>query len=212
MTNIYVLSDVKDKQEDINYLSVFDINTIKSSINLSIYDALIFTSKNAISSLDKFNHQYKNIPSYTIAPKTAKVLEQYNGNIKYIGKSSNGNDFANEISKELKNKKVLYIRAKKVVSNLVNILKDNDVLCDELIVYETVCKKYEQSKQLEQNSKIIFTSPSSIKCFLGNFTWDKSYTAICIGKTTASYLPKNINFKISENISINECIALARTI
>jgi len=84
MDNIYVLSDAKEKQENINYLSVFDIKVITSKIDLDSYDALIFTSKNAIISLDTFNTNYKKIPSYAIAPKTADVLKQYEGNIKYI--------------------------------------------------------------------------------------------------------------------------------
>jgi len=161
MDNIYVLSDVKDKLEGINYIGVFDIKIIKSKININNYDALIFTSKNAIISLDTFNTDYKKIPSYVIAPKTAEVLKQYEGNIIYIGQSSNGDDFANEISQKLIGKKVLYIRAKKVVSNLKNILKNKNIECNELIVYETTCKK-QNIINPNKNAKIIFTSPSSM--------------------------------------------------
>jgi uroporphyrinogen-III synthase len=212
MENIYILSNTNDKQKDIQYLNIFNIKVIKSNINLTNYDVIIFTSKNAITSLDTFNKDYKKIPSYTIAQKTADILMQYNGNVTYIGKSSNGNDFAKEISKKLIGKKVLYVRAKNVVSKLVSILKNNNIECDELKVYETLCNKYDISYKPKLNAKIIFTSPSSIKCFLDNFNWCKSYKAVCIGKTTASYLPNNIKYKISKNISIDECIALARNI
>ena len=39
------------------------------------------------------------------------------------------------------NKKVLYIKALKTVSNLVEILRDNGIFVDELVAYKTSCKK-----------------------------------------------------------------------
>lgn len=212
MSNIYLLSNTKQNYENVINLNIFDINFINNNINFNSYDALIFTSKNAIYSLEHFKKDYKNIPSYAIAKKTATILKQYNSNLKYIGDFSNGDDFANAIKDELKNKKVLYIRAKKVVSNIVNILKKNSVFCDEIIVYETLCKKYDISFKPEKNSIIIFTSPSSIKCFLNSFLWDNSYKAVVIGKTTALSLSKNIKYYISKSTSINDCVLLARTI
>jgi len=207
MSDIYLLSNVKSNEKDIINLPLFDIHYIKPSIDIASYDALIFTSKNAIYSLENFNINYQNIPSYAIAPKTAQILKEYNSNIVYTGQTGHGNDFANEIKYKLENKKVLYIRAKKIVSNLIDILK-----CDDVIVYETICKKQIIKTNIKENSKIIFTSPSTIQCFFDKYIWDDSYIAICIGKTTASYLPKGINFFISKETSINSCIELARTI
>jgi len=207
MSNIYLLSNVKSNEKDIINLPLFDIHYIKPIIDITTYDALIFTSKNAIYSLENFNINYHNIPSYAIAPKTAQILKQYNSNIVYTGKTGHGNDFANEIKDKLIDKKVLYVRAKKIVSNLMDILK-----CDDVIVYETICKKQIKQTNIKENSKIIFTSPSTIQCFFDKYIWDDSYTAICIGKTTASYLPKDIKYFISKQTSINSCIELSRTI
>ena len=53
MPKIYLLND--QKYLDVENLEVFQIEYIKSEIDLSKYDALIFTSKNAIYSLDSFN-------------------------------------------------------------------------------------------------------------------------------------------------------------
>ena len=212
MSNIYLLSNTKVNNKQVINLPIFTIHYISSKIDLNMYDALIFTSKNAIYAIDSFNQDYKNIPSFLIANKTAKVLENKNGNISYISNSKNGNDFAKDILSKLKNKKVLYIRAKEVVSDLQNILNNNDVLCNSLIVYKTLCKNYENKTILNKNSKIIFTSPSSVKCFFSNFKWDKSYKAITIGNTTASYLPKDVKYFVSKDTSIDECILLASTI
>ena len=103
---------------------------------------------------------------------------------------------------------MLYIKALKTVSNLVDILIDNDVLLDELVVYKTSCK--ESSVILENNSIFIFTSPSSVECFFKQYSWNDSYKAIVIGKTTALYLPKNVDYTISSETSIDECINLAK--
>ena len=206
MSKIYLLNNLK--YEDVENLEVFGIEFIKSNIDLSKYDALIFTSKNAIYSLDSFNKTWKDIPSYAIAPKTAKIIKEYPGKLLFTGESSHGDEFAKELIPKLENKKVLYIKAVKTVSKITEILKDNNIDIDELVTYKTSCLK--SSKQLERNSVFIFSAPSSVECFFKNYAWDESYKAIVIGKTTAKYLPSNIKYNISEKTSIDECIKLAK--
>ncbi|QKE28724.1 uroporphyrinogen III synthase [Arcobacter acticola] len=206
MAKIYLLSN--QIYTEVENLEVFKIEYIESKIDLLKYDALIFTSKNAVYSLESFNKDWKKIPSFAIAPKTAQVIEKLGGKIAFTGITSHGNDFAQELIALLKNKKVLYIKALKTVSNLVDILKNNDVLLDELVVYKTSCKK--SNVALENNSVFIFTSPSSVECFFQQYSWNDSYKAIVIGKTTALYLPKNVDYTISSETSIDECIKLAK--
>ena len=206
MAKIYLLSN--QIYSEVENIEVFQIEYIKSKIDLLKYDALIFTSKNAVYSLESFNKDWKKIPSFAIAPKTAQVIEKLGGKIAFTGITSHGNDFAQELIELLKNKKVLYIKALKTVSNLVDILKNNDVLLDELVVYKTSCKK--SNVALENNSVFIFTSPSSVECFFQQYSWNDSYKAIVIGKTTALYLPKNVDYTISSETSIDECIKLAK--
>ena len=206
MSKIYLLNNLKYK--DIENLEVFNIEYIESKIDLSKYDALIFTSKNAIHSLDSFNKSWRSIPSYAIAPNTAKIINTYGANLCFTGVSSHGNEFAKELIPKLKNKKVLYVKALKTVSKITDILKDNNIDIDELISYKSSCKK--STKILEKNSIFIFSSPSSVECFFKNYEWDISYTAIVIGNTTAKYLPSNIKFIVSKKTSIIECIKLAK--
>ena len=206
MSKIYLLSN--QKYPNVENLEVFQIEYIKWNIDLSIYDALIFTSKNAIYSLDSFNKNWKKIDSFAIAPKTANIIKEMGGKVVFTGITSHGDEFAQELITLLKNKKVLYIKALKTVSNLVEILKENDVLIDELVTYQTSCKKSNSS--LEDNSVFIFTSPSSVECFFNQYKWKDNYKAIVIGKTTAKYLPKEVDYTISSETSIDECINLAR--
>ena len=206
MAKIYLLNN--QKYSDVENLEVFHIEYIKSNIDLSKYDALIFTSKNAIYSLDSFNKKWKEIDSFAIAPKTANIIKQMGGKVVFTGITSHGDEFAQELMALLKNKKVLYIKALRTVSNLVNILKENNILIDELVTYQTSCKK--SNIPLEDNSVFIFTSPSSVECFFNQYKWKDNYKAIVIGKTTAKYLPKEVHYTISSETSIDVCINLAR--
>ena len=206
MSKIYLLNDLK--YDGVENLEVFSIEYLKSKIDLSEYNALVFTSKNAIYSLDSFDTSWRNIPSYAIAEKTAKIITEHDGNLTFTGISSHGNDFAKELIPVLRNKKVLYIRALKTVSKISLILKENDINIDELITYKTLCKN--SKVRLKEGSVFIFSAPSSVECFFKNYEWNDSFTAISIGKTTAKYLPLNINHHISEKTTIDDCIKLAR--
>ncbi|WP_419764814.1 MAG: uroporphyrinogen-III synthase [Arcobacter sp.] len=207
MNNIILLSNVK--YEGVTNLPVFDIEYLDIKIDLEKYDSLIFTSKNAIYALDKLNMPWKSLDSYAIAEKTSDILKKYNSKVVFTGTHSHGDEFAYELIPLLKNKKVLYVKGEKSVSKLFTILKDNEIIIDELVVYKTICSKKE-FKAPSLNSIIIFTSPSCVKCFFDKIAWNNTYKAIVIGKTTAKYMPKNIEYKISPVQSIESCIELAK--
>ncbi|MBY0541686.1 MAG: uroporphyrinogen-III synthase, partial [Campylobacterales bacterium] len=88
MAKIYLLSN--QKYPDVENLEVFQIEYIKSDIDLSKYDALIFTSKNAVYSLETFNKEWKNKDCYVIAPKTSQIIEDLGGKVVFTGITSHG--------------------------------------------------------------------------------------------------------------------------
>lgn len=208
MAKIYLLNN--QKFDGVENLEVFNISYIKSYVDLTIYDALIFTSKNAALSLNSFDSNWKALDSYVIAQKTANKVEELGGKVKFVAECKDGNEFALKLVDKIKNKKVLYIRAKKVVSGLVSILKSHNINIDELITYETICNNSLEKIDIENGSSIIFTSPSSVECFFKKYQWNKSFKAITIGKTTAKYLPDNIKSYLSPKTSIEECVKLAK--
>ncbi len=205
--NIYVLNDKKVKWA--KNLPVIKIEAIKVDFDFSKYDAVIFTSKNAIYTLNSYNQEWKTKPLYVIAPQTAKVASNFGGKIKFVSKEKHGDEFANELVPLLKNKKVLYIRGSKVVTNLVETLNSNGVICDEAIVYQTVCVDFKKRITLPKKSVIIFSSPSTIECFLKNADWDESYIAVSIGHTTQKYFPLYIKPALSETTSLDSCVKKA---
>lgn len=205
--NIYVLNDKKVKWA--KNLPVIKIETIKVEFDFSKYDAIIFTSKNAIHSLNSYNKEWITKPVYAIAPQTAKVASNLGAKIKFVSKEKHGDEFAQELVPLLKNKKVLYIRGSKVVTNLVETLNSNGAICDEAIVYQTVCVEFKKRIKLPKNSVIIFSSPSTIECFLKNAQWDESYKAVSIGHTTEKYFPSYITPYVSETTSLDSCVKKA---
>ncbi len=208
MSNIYILSDKKVKGA-IN-LPVFEIEFIPQDIDLKSYDAIIFTSKNGIYSIDSFNQDWKDIPSYAIAPLTADVIKEYGGKLVYTSSQSYGDDFAQELIPILKDKKAIFLRAQKVISNLDGILKDAGIDLVDIAIYKTVIKKsIDKSLQPPKGSTIIFSSPSTIDGFFTHFTWDDSYKAVAIGRVTAAHLPNEIDCKVAPKPSLPGCVEFA---
>ncbi|MDD5156892.1 uroporphyrinogen-III synthase [Sulfurimonas sp.] len=205
--NIYVLNDKKVKWA--KNLPIIKIESINTAFDISSYDALIFTSKSAVYSLNSHNQEWKSKPLYVIAPQTAKVASNLGGKIKFVSKEKHGDEFADELIPLLKNKKVLYIRGSKVVSNLVETLNENGVICDDVIVYQTVCVNFKKRIKLPKKSVIIFSSPSTIECFLKNATWDESYKAVSIGHTTKKYFPPYITPVVADTPSLDSCVKKA---
>lgn len=205
--NIYILNDKKVKWA--KNLPVIKIDNINTTLDISSYDALIFTSKSAVYTLNSYNKEWKSKPLYVIAPQTAKVASNLGGKIKFVSKEKHGDEFAVELIPLLKNKKVLYIRGSKVVSNLVETLNENGVLCDDAVVYQTVCANFKKKIKLPKKSVIIFSSPSTIECFLKNAIWDDSYIAVSIGHTTKKYFPSNITPIVADTPSLDSCVKKA---
>ena len=204
---IYLLNDKKVKGA--KNLPIFEIEPLETEIDVSRYDALIVTSQNALSSLDAVNKAWKSRPVYAIAPQTAKIVKRLGGNLRFVGKTKHGDRFAEELIGPLKGQKVLYLRGAKTVSKLAAILNDNGVSCDEAVVYRTVCKRYEEPIVLPKNATVIFSSPSTIECFLKNAEWDESYRAIAIGETTARHFPPYIIPVVADTTSLESCVSKA---
>jgi len=210
LPRIYLLNS--DKFENIQNLPVIKINFFKQEIDFDLYDALIFTSKNAVRAIEKIDCRWREKEVYSIGKGTSKEISRYNANLVYTSKNSYGDTFAQEIKSKLQGKKVLFPRAKIVTSKLNKILLDCGISLDEEILYETTCESIDKKNRPEKNSVIIFTSPSTVNCFLKNFDWDESYRAIAIGKVTSKAIPDDIKVVYSDEQSILSCIAKAKQI
>lgn len=207
---IYLFSD--KAYEGVVHLPLFEIVFDPTPIHLEGFDAIIFTSKNSVKALEQSNSSWKAKEAYAIGEGTASYIQQCGGNLVFTCKDSYGDVFAKALIPLLQNKKVFFPRAKEVVSSLFEILHDHPIDIEQRVVYETKCKHYPPSDAPPKKAKLIFTSPSTVRCFLENFAWDESYVAIAIGEKTASALPLHVKNFIAQKQSIEACITLAKAL
>jgi len=130
----------------------------------------------------------------------------------YFPKEFYGETLSQDIASFFKARKLLYLRPREISFDSKGYLEKVGIHLEEQIIYETGCHTYGTDKKPEKNAVIIFTSPSTIHCFLKNFTWDTSYTAVVIGKATKVHLPTDADYVIAEEPSISACIEKAREI
>ncbi|WP_107696154.1 uroporphyrinogen-III synthase [Campylobacter concisus] len=211
MRKIYLISNTKTADESVVNLSVSKIEFLKFELNLSDYDVLVATSKNAFNAL-KFNGISPiNLPVFAIANSCAAAAREFGFSEIYTGNNAHGDDFAREILPLLKGKKVLYLKGKDSASNFLEILQNGGVNIKVIVAYENVLNPCKMELKPPKNSILIFASPLNVKNFLNNFGWDESYQAISIGKVTAKEL-KFTEPIVSQSQDINACIALAKTL
>jgi uroporphyrinogen-III synthase len=207
MREIYLLNDAK--YDGVKNLSVFEIKYLTPQFTPKNYDAIVFTSKNAVFGIDRIYKEWKKLSAYSIGEGTSKVIREFGGDVVHEAKVSYGEDFADEISRKLFGKSVLFVRAKVVSSDVGGILKSKGVHVDEIVVYENVCKPC--AGFTPSNGAIfIFTSPSSVKCFLKCVKWREDFTAVVIGLKTAAAFGGDIKPLIAPKPSIHECVEFAK--
>jgi len=207
---IYILSE-KEFTGATN-LPCIMIEYKEKAIDLDDFDALIFSSKNGVNALDNITSAWKSIPAYAIGSGTQKAIDDLGGNAVFTARNSYGDAFAKEIKEMLKEKKALFLRPVVVTSSLNTILEEAGVLLRELVVYETKCAPCDTLARPKEGAIMIFSSPSTIKCFFNCFAWDDSYQAVVIGDVTASYMPKDVPFRKASKQTIPSCIELAKTL
>jgi len=207
---IYLLSPTP--REETIALPVIDFTVTAGTIDFSTSDTLLFTSKQAVITADKIDLSWKNYPCIAIGPATKKQIEDLGGKVIYHPRSFYGETLSQDISKFFRELKLLYLRPKEVSFDSKGFLEKEGITLQEQIIYETSCIKYAPEDKPSKDAIIIFTSPSTIHCFLKNFGWDESYTAVVIGKATKVHLPVDAEYVVADEPLISSCIKKAYTI
>jgi len=205
MRSIYLFSTSKHPQAtSVNSLS---IKFFKPSFIANNYDYFIITSKQVSEVFKSFNIA-PTLPAICVSQKTAEAYEQIGGKILSVGEGY-GDNLERIIKEYPKEKRWLYLRAKVVASDFVKRCSEDEYNIDEEIVYESFCTKEILEVKIKQNSILIFTSPSSVECFLKKHSFRPKDSVIVIGKTTAKRLPKDVKYLQSKKTTIQSCIDLA---
>jgi len=206
-SNIYLFSPLK-KEETLS-LPMIRFSLIDKAIDFSVCDTLMFTSKQAVVSADKLDKSWKNYPSIAIGKATKQKIEELGGRVIYTPKEFYGDKLSKAIQEYFSDRKLLYLRPKVVSFDAKAYLSNAGIEINEQIIYKTSCVKYSKMDKPKENAIIIFTSPSTIKCFFKNFEWDSSYIAVLIGKATQEHLPKECKFMVADEPLIDSCIKKA---
>jgi len=207
---IYLLSPLP--KEGVAHLPMIRFSLLPSAIDFSRCDTLMFTSKQAVKSAESLSTEWKKYPCLAIGSATAKEIESLGGKVLCQPKSFYGEALSQDIITTFQDKKILYLRPKEVSFDSKNFLAKAGIELQEQIIYETSCIRYGKKEKPIKDAVIIFTSPSTIHCFLKNFVWDESYTAVVIGEATKKYLPTNARYVVADTPLMDACIAKAKQI
>jgi len=207
MKKIYLFSI--SKHPDATSINSLSIKLLKPEIDFSKYDYLIITSKQTTKSLQQYDKNlYIDKKALCVSKQSALSYENIGGKILDIG-GGYGDNLVSKIKEFPKTTKWLYLRAKIVASDFVQRCQDNGYSIDEKVVYVSECSQEILEVKIENNATLIFTSPSSVECFLKMHAMPIDAKVIVIGKTTAKALPQNIEHFVAKKTSIESCVELA---
>ncbi len=206
--SIYLLSPTS--REGLHHLPMITFSLIADQIDFSDCDTLMFSSKQAVKSAEAIDPAWKQYPCIAIGGATKKQIESLGGRVIHHPKNFYADALAEDIIRHFSERKLLYLRPREVSFDSKGYLAQAGILLQEQMIYETSCIHYREDQAPPEGAIIIFTSPSSIHCFLKNFAWLESYTAIVIGNATRVHLPEGADFAVAKKPLIDACVEKAR--
>ena len=207
MKKIYLFS--KTTHSDVIHVPILNTLFLQPKINFNNYDAIVLTSKQAVTALEKISPEWKKIPALSIASKTEEMVCDAGGLLLDKG-DGYGDSLDDIIAKQYASYRWLYPRPKVVASNFKERVKERGVVIDDVVVYETSCNEACQNIDLEDDATLIFTSPFTIECFLKYYTFKSSHKVVAIGTTTAKALPIEVKYTMPKTPNVDACVILAK--
>ncbi len=128
---------------------------------------------------------------FCVGEKTAAILKKNHLNVIKI--AQNGAELGDFIEKNYKNESFHYFCGNKKRDELPTILHKANILCNEIITYETHLTEKSFTQVFDG---VLFFSPSGVHSY---HTTNKSRIAFCIGETTAFEARKYSNHVIVAN-------------
>jgi uroporphyrinogen-III synthase len=210
MRKIYLLSPVPF--EGTEHLPMITFRRTAEHIDFSDIDTLLFTSKKAVAFADAIDPEWKKYDCFAVGTATAEEIEKRGGRVVYLPEKFYGETLASDIVEKFEKRRFLYLRPETVSFDAKSFLQNAGIGVREAIIYKTECIRYDSSQAPQKGAIVVFTSPSTIHCFLRNFAWDESYIAVVIGEATKVHLPPNARYETAEIPRISACVKKAREI
>ena len=195
--------------EGVTHINSLHVSYFTPKIDFKNYDFLIITSKQILQSLKNYDASWTSLPVLAVAKLTAEAVQKAGGKILEYG-SGYGDNLLEIITSYPKEKRWLYLRAKEVASDFALTCKQNGYKIDEVILYKTSCSTECLHVKVEEDATLIFTSPSSVECFLKYHDFKETQNIIVIGTTTARAIPYHVSYKIADEPTMQSCIQKAQ--
>ena len=195
--------------EGTKWLPMLRFERLADTLALEDVDAVVFSSQEAIRHAEAIDASWKRLPAIVVGEKSADAIRRAGGRVLATAEGS-GVSLAKLLCARFRDYRLLYLRPKKVAFALAEALEDCGMRIKEQILYRTVCRTYAVPDAPEEGSVLIFSSPSTIRCFLKNFEWKSSYRAVAIGKRTAAAFPEGIAYTLSELPSFESALQKAQ--
>lgn len=205
--NIYLFS--LTPYAGVNHINTLHVSYFTPQIDFTQYDYLIITSKQVLEALKNYDESWKSLAVLAVSKPTAEAVKKAGGKILEFG-SGYGDHLAKIINSYNQEKRWLYLRGKEVASDFALTCKQNGYDIDEAILYETSCSDDCYHVSVQEDAALIFTSPSSVECFLKHHDFKHTQNIIVIGTTTARAIPHGISYKIASNPTMQSCIQKAQ--
>lgn len=206
-SNIFLFS--KTPSSDVNHVPILNVTYFVASVRFPSYDYIIVTSKETIIALERIG-AWKILPVLAISQATADFAKSRGAEVLDIA-DGYGKGIVDLVKEKYSGLKALYPHAKLVAYDIEAELKKLDVQLAAFVIYESSCSNAKKV-ELPNDAICIFTSPSSINCFLEKYEFLQNYKIVCIGETTASALPKHLSYVLSEKTSVESTIIKAKSL
>lgn len=197
--------------EGVCHLPVITVRFLHPLIDFSQYTGIIFTSKQGIEAFRTYGDTYRLLQCLCVSDATA-AHARIMGFEQVFTAFGNGDSIPDWFEQYRPGGKWLYMRPTQVATKWIDTAHSLGYQIDEAIVYETVCNPEVVSTDVKEDGILIFTSPSSVRCYMKLFPLLSTQTVIVLGETTRRSLPEWTDIRVCETPHISEAVLLARQI
>jgi len=195
--------------EGLIHVPILSIHFLTPLINFVDYDGIIVTSKQGALALKHYSPDLGRVHVVCVGEATAHAMKQL-GAVHVTIADGYGDAIFDAIKTNQQQKKWLYCRPKMIASSWPARAREEGMIIDEVILYETACNAEMEESEIADNGVLIFTSPSSVECFLKHYELLPTHSIVVIGTTTQKALPFGIPSTLSERTSVESCVEKGR--
>lgn len=206
MRPIYLIS--KTPYPGVNHIPILKTHFFTPDIHFDRYDGLIVTSKQILKALEPYPQSWKKLPMIAVSEQTAEIFRSAGCNIVEVA-NGYGNGILSIVLEQFREYRWLYLRPSVVATPWAKEIALAGVDIDDAVLYETECNEKIREEQIAKDAVLIFTSPSSIECFIRHHELVETQTIVVIGKTTQNALPKGVESFQSTETSIASVVEKA---